>query len=156
MVFSLRTAAWLLVCLCLIGFQPALADGPKEVPPTFTPPPSVEAWRVRIENAAAGAVEVSIDHGRTWSLLGRVVQPATQHLMGYLAAGYENGDAAPFVLFAALMVPLLVMFRAWSAVGSTDGAARGGRAAAAVVATVCMAFLLVEHINPAYLGSFGL
>jgi len=75
---------------------------------------------------------------------------------GYLAAGYENGDAAPFVLFAALMVPLLVMFRAWSAVGSTDGAARGGRAAAAVVATVCMAFLLVEHINPAYLGSFGL
>jgi len=88
MVFSLRTAAWLLVCLCLIGFQPALADGPKEVPPTFTPPPSVEAWRVRIENAAAGAVEVSIDHGRTWSLLGRVVQPATQHLMGYLAAGY--------------------------------------------------------------------
>jgi hypothetical protein len=75
---------------------------------------------------------------------------------GYLASSYENGSPVPFVSFAALMLPLLALFRVWSAVGSPRVAARVGRALAAVAATVALAFLLVERINPSYLEGFGL
>ena len=75
---------------------------------------------------------------------------------GYLASSYENGNPLPFVLFAASMLPLLVLFRMWSAVGSPRPAARVGRGVAAVAATIAVAFLVVEHVNPAYLEGFGL
>jgi hypothetical protein len=54
------------------------------------------------------------------------------------------------------MLPLLVMFRVWSAVGSPHVAARAGRAFAAVTATMALGFLVVEHVNPSYLDGFGL
>ncbi len=74
----------------------------------------------------------------------------------YLASSYENSSGLPFVVFAALMLPLLILFRAWSAVGSSYVAARLGRAALAAVATVALGFLAVEQVNPLYLGAFGL
>lgn len=75
---------------------------------------------------------------------------------GYLASSYENGSAMPFVLFAAFMLPLVALLRVWSAVGSTRRAARVGRAIAAVASTFALAFLVVEHVNPAFLEGFGL
>lgn len=75
---------------------------------------------------------------------------------GYLASGYENGSPVPFLVLTALMLPLLVLFRVWSAVGSPHVAARAGRASAAVAATLALGFLVVEHVNPSYLEGFGL
>jgi hypothetical protein len=75
---------------------------------------------------------------------------------GYLASRYENSSSLPFVLFAAFMLPLVAIFRAWSAVGSPRLAARTGRALAAVASTLALAFLVVEHINPTFLEGFGL
>jgi hypothetical protein len=50
----------------------------------------VEAWRVKIDNNIDGPIEVSADGGVTWSLIGRVINPATRVLQGYLAAGYAQ------------------------------------------------------------------
>jgi hypothetical protein len=75
---------------------------------------------------------------------------------GYLASSYENGSPLPFMLFAGLMLPLVLLLRMWSAVGSPRLAARIGRALAAVGATLAVGFLVVEHVNPAYLEGFGL
>jgi len=75
---------------------------------------------------------------------------------GYLASSYENGNPLPFVLFAGFMLPLVVVFRMWSAVSSPRPSARVGRGFAAVAATIAVAFLVVEHVNPAYLEGFGL
>jgi hypothetical protein len=77
-------------------------------------------------------------------------------LGGYLASIYENGRPLPFVLFAGFMLPLAVVFRMWSAVGSPRLAARAGRGLAAAAATLAVGFLVVEHVNPAYLEGFGL
>jgi len=76
-----------LVCLLLLA-APAWAASPKEVPPTFPSYPTVEAWRIRIDNAPDGPIQVSTDQGETWRLIGRVTEPATRTLMGYLASGY--------------------------------------------------------------------
>jgi hypothetical protein len=75
---------------------------------------------------------------------------------GYVASTYENGSPLPFVLFAGLMLPLVVLFRMWSAVGSPRLPARVGRGVAAVIASLAVGFLVVEHVNPAYLEGFGL
>jgi hypothetical protein len=75
---------------------------------------------------------------------------------GCMASSYENGSAMPFVLFASFMLPLAVVFRLWSAVGSAHLTARVGRSSAAVAATLALAFLVIEQINPSYLEGFGL
>ena len=75
---------------------------------------------------------------------------------GWLASSYENSSALPFVLFAAFMLPLVVVFRMWSAVGSPSLRARVGRGLAAAIATLAVGFLVVEHVNPTYLDGFGL
>jgi hypothetical protein len=74
----------------------------------------------------------------------------------YLASCYENSSGLPFVLFAAFLLPLLILFRVWSAVGSPRLMARLGRGALAAVATVALGFLVVERVNPLYLGALGL
>jgi hypothetical protein len=75
--------------LLLIGaVQLCCAGLPKAFPPTFVAAPSVEAWRIRIINDVEGPIEVSSDMGATWKLIGRVTNPATRVLQGYLAAGY--------------------------------------------------------------------
>ncbi len=78
--------AVLLAITCLSG--EAIGGQPTEIPPTFAPPDTVEAWRIRIENYAQGPISISIDGGINWEMVGRVTAPATQNLMGYLAAGY--------------------------------------------------------------------
>ncbi len=77
-------------------------------------------------------------------------------LGAYLASSYENSSGLPFIVFGALMLPLLILFRLWSAIGSSSLAARLGRAGLAAVASVALGFLAVEQVNPLYLGAFGL
>jgi hypothetical protein len=75
---------------------------------------------------------------------------------GYLASRYENSSSLPFWFFSALLTPLVVVFRVWSAVGSPRFAAKVGRAGLAIAATLALGFLVVEQVNPSYLEGFGL
>jgi hypothetical protein len=77
---------WLLLCT----YSAVFAGLPKAIPPTFTAPASVEAWRIRIDNNVDGPIDVSSDGGSHWLLIGRVINPATRVLQGYLAAGYAQ------------------------------------------------------------------
>ncbi len=72
---------------------PLHADGPvapREVPPLLAPVAAQEIQRIRVVNAVDGAVQVSLDKGQTWGLVGRVTAPATESLPGYLATGYSQ------------------------------------------------------------------
>jgi hypothetical protein len=75
---------------------------------------------------------------------------------GAMASRFENGDPFPFLLFALLLLPLTALLRAWGAVGSPRIAARVARGAAAGAAALALAFLVIEQINPSFLGGFGL
>jgi hypothetical protein len=75
---------------------------------------------------------------------------------GALAARYESGNARPFLLLGVLSWPLLLLARAWSAVGSLRLAARAGRALLCGAALMAAAFILLDTVNPDYLEGFGL
>lgn len=75
---------------------------------------------------------------------------------GVLASNYESGNALPFVALAAAVLPLVLVARAWGAVGSDARAARVGRALLCGASVVAMAFLLLDMVNPTYLEGFGL
>jgi hypothetical protein len=77
-------------------------------------------------------------------------------LGGYMASNYENGSPLPFVLFGALLLPLLLILRAWSSLGSARFAARLGRGCAAIAATLGLAFVVVEQTSPLFLEAVGL
>lgn len=81
-------AALVAVALAAGSASGASAAGPTEVPPSFIPPPTVESWRILVDNSQDGPVEISVDAGKTWNLVGRVTLPAKCSLAGYLAAGY--------------------------------------------------------------------
>ncbi len=129
--------------------------------------------RLRVHLAAEGALGLTLGLAMLSLLASRVrrralpavrrVAPALAVFLlhvalvgGYLASTYENSSPVPFFWFAALMVPLLVLFRAWSAVGSPRLAARLARGGAAAAAAIALGFLVVEHVNPGYLEGFGL
>jgi hypothetical protein len=44
--------------------------------------PETEAFRLRWTNSEFGAIEASLDRGRTWLLLGRVLRPASETSIG--------------------------------------------------------------------------
>jgi hypothetical protein len=75
---------------------------------------------------------------------------------GLLASQFEAGDSFPFSLLGAAVAPLVVLGRAWSAVGSVSAAARVGRAAVCAASTLAAAFVLLELCSPMYLEGFGL
>ena len=75
---------------------------------------------------------------------------------GALASGYETGNAEPFLVFGAVLVPVAVAARGWGAAGSPGRAARAGRAVLSGTAVVAAAFLTLEAINGQYLEGFGL
>jgi hypothetical protein len=75
---------------------------------------------------------------------------------GGLAARSESGSATPFLLFGAAALPLVLLARAWGAVGSTRRAGRLGRSALCAGAVLAAAFVLLDVVNPAYLEGFGL
>ena len=75
---------------------------------------------------------------------------------GVLASKYESGNAEPFLFLGAAVLPLLLLARAWSAVGSQTGAARAARALLCGATVVAAAFMLLDAMNPQYLEGFGL
>ncbi len=83
----------LFTLLVFLFAVPLHADGPvapREVPPLLAPVAVLETHRIRVVNAVDGAVQVSLDKGQTWQLVGRVTAPATESLPGYLATGYSQ------------------------------------------------------------------
>jgi hypothetical protein len=75
---------------------------------------------------------------------------------GILASNYESGNAAPFLMLGATVFPLVMLARAWGAVGSTTRAARVGRAILCSATVVAAAFVLLDATHPQYLAGFGL
>jgi hypothetical protein len=75
---------------------------------------------------------------------------------GLLASTYESGTSAPFLLLGAVVLPLTLAARAWGAIGSAGAAARAGRAALCAATVLAAALLVLEWVEPRYLGSFGL
>ena len=73
-----------------------------------------------------------------------------------LASGYESGNALPFVVFGAVLPPLLILARAWAAAGSPSPSARSVRAFVAASAVLASAFLTLDRIDVAYLEGLGL
>lgn len=54
-----------------------------------------EACRIRVHNELGGLVQVSLDHGSTWSTVGRVKGPANARIFGFVAASYiPHGSVA--------------------------------------------------------------
>lgn len=75
---------------------------------------------------------------------------------GVLASQYDAGNGAPFALLSVAVLPLVLLARAWSAVGSTRVLARAGRAAICALGVLAAAFLLLDVAGPTYLEGFGL
>ena len=75
---------------------------------------------------------------------------------GLLASQYESGNAGPFLLLGAGALPLVLVARAWAAVGSNRPAARIARALLCGVSVIATAFVLLDTANPTYLEGFGL
>jgi hypothetical protein len=75
---------------------------------------------------------------------------------GILAARYESGSAKPFLILGAASWPLVLVARAWSAVGSLRPAVRAGRALLCGATLLAAAFVLLDTVSPDYLEGFGL
>jgi hypothetical protein len=75
---------------------------------------------------------------------------------GTLASHYESGNAMPFILLGAAALPLVLVARAWGAVGSPRRMARIGRAALCGATVLAAAFALLDVMSPEYLEGFGL
>jgi hypothetical protein len=75
---------------------------------------------------------------------------------GALASNYESGNASPFLLLGAAVLPLVLIARAWSAVGSTRRTARVARSLLCAASVFAAAFLLLDTVDPQYLAGFGL
>jgi hypothetical protein len=79
-------------------------------------------------------------------------------LGGLLASTYETGNAKPFLLFGAGLIPLLLLARAWGVVagGASGRASRVARATLSAASVVAAGFLVLESVDVAYLEGFGL
>jgi len=75
---------------------------------------------------------------------------------GGLASQFEAGNAGPFLALGAVVAPIVLLARAWSAVGSTQALARIGRAIACAASAFAAAFVLLDAYSPLYLEGFGL
>ena len=75
---------------------------------------------------------------------------------GMLASKYESGNSSPFLLLASVALPLVLVARAWGAVGSPFIVARAARALLCAATVLAAAFLLLEGLDPQYLSGFGL
>ena len=75
---------------------------------------------------------------------------------GFLASQYERGNAGPFLMLGAGVLPLVLIARLWSAVGSQAPAARLARSLLCGATVMAAAFVLLETVTPQYLEGFGL
>jgi hypothetical protein len=75
---------------------------------------------------------------------------------GLLANAFERGNALPFLVLAALVLPVALLARAWALAGASTLVARALRATLGAVTVVAIAFLVLDKIDVRYLESFGL
>jgi hypothetical protein len=75
---------------------------------------------------------------------------------GTLASRYESGNAWPFLLLGLAVLPLVLLARAWSAVGSTRPASQIARALLCATTVLAAAFVLLDVVSPEYLEGFNL
>ncbi len=139
--------------------------------PTLSKRVAVAAKRGRMHTGAivvlgafTGFAVVAIARGRSRLGAARRFVPWALALVawlggvgGLLASRYERGNALPFLAFGALLLPIVLLARAWGV--ASDGssrARRAGRALVAASAVLAAAFLLLERIDPRYLDGFGL
>ena len=103
---------------------------------------------------------------RTWGSVVRSIRQLTPLAVGFaayvalvggeLAAQYETGNAGPFLVLGAAVVPLVLVARAWSAASSGSLAARIGRALLCTTSVFAAAFLVLRAVRAEYLDGFGL
>jgi hypothetical protein len=111
------------------------------------------AWLVALLRGQGARVRGAL--ARMWKLA--VAYAAYVALGGaMLASGYEAGTSKPFLYFGAVLVPIVLVARAWGAAGGETRWARGGRATLCGVAAVCAAFLVLEGVDVAFLEGVGL
>jgi hypothetical protein len=106
--------------------------------------------------AARGMLGVA---GRALRDLAPVALPFVAFLTlagGFLATKYEAGNATPFYLLGAAVLPLVLLARAWSAVGSPSTAARTARSLLCAATVAATAFTVLDQLDPRYLEGFGL
>jgi len=75
---------------------------------------------------------------------------------GLLASSYETGNATPFLMIVPATLAVILVGRAWSAVGSERAPARALRAVLCSSSLFAIALLLLEKVTPEYLEGFGL
>ena len=94
--------------------------------------------------------------GRMWRLA--VAYAAYVALGGaVLATGYEAGTSKPFLAFGVVLLPILLVARAWGAADDkASKRSRSGRAMMCGGAALGAAFLVLEAVDTAYLEGMGL
>jgi len=102
------------------------------------------------------------DAGTAARAAGRIL-PSAALFCGFAAAGggmlasrYEAGNSMPFWMVAPAMLVVILVARAWSAVGSKATGARVARAVLCASSVFAAALLLMERLTPEYLEGFGL
>jgi len=106
--------------------------------------------------AVAGKIGAA---GRALKDLAPVALPFVAFLAiagGWIATKYESGNSTPFYLLGAAVLPLVLLARAWSAVGSPSPAARMARSLLCAATVAAAAFTLLDRLDPRYLEGFGL
>jgi|HubBroStandDraft_1064217.scaffolds.fasta_scaffold03891_4 hypothetical protein len=109
----------------------------------------VRAQRRRVLDVALGALRSFAPAAAAFAAFVGIVG-------GTLAAQFEKGNAAPFLLLGAAVAPLVLLGRAWSAVGAVHASARVGRGIICAASTLAAAFVVLESCSPMYLEGFGL
>jgi hypothetical protein len=99
----------------------------------------------RVRGAIRGAWKLALGYAAYVSIGGAL-----------LASGYEAGTTKPFLYFGMVLVPLVLVARAWAAAGGSSRSARGGRAALCAMAAAAAAFLVLEAVDVTYLEGMGL
>ena len=114
---------------------------------------AARAWLVATRRGPAGRVRAAL--ASTWKMA--LAYAAYVALGGaLLASGYESETSKPFLWFGVVLVPILLLARAWAAAGGETRAARGGRATLCAMGALSAAFLVLEGLDVALLEGFGL
>jgi hypothetical protein len=75
---------------------------------------------------------------------------------GLLAASYDAGNATPFLVLAPVILGVILLARAWGAVGSREVSARVFRAVLCASSLCAVALLVLDRLTPQYLEGLGL
>jgi hypothetical protein len=100
--------------------------------------------------------------GVAWKAL-RAFAPLSAAFMAFIAfagatiaSSYERGNGGPFLWLGLVGWPLVMLSRAWSAVGSRKGGLLACRLALSGASVVAAAFAVLDGLTPGYLEGFGL